>query len=498
MSPAGRDTGSSPRDAGPAGRTRRARVGLVLGPALFVLLLVSPVPEGMAPEAMAVAAVTALMATFWITEAIPIPATALLPIALFPLLGVMPTKQVTVAYANHLIYLFMGGFFIAMAIERWHLHKRIALSTLRLVGTTPNRVVLGFMLSTAFLSAWISNTATAMIMVTIALALLREMAEAEGGELGPSRFGATLMLGIAYAASIGGVATLIGTPPNAILAGVVEQRYGLTIGFAQWMAFGVPLALVMLLAAWLYLTRWVAGGAPAGPTLSASTLARELAALGPMSTQEKRVLTVFSLVVAAWLLRGVVEIEALAMVTDSSIAITGAVLLFIIPSGKGRGEPLLDWASAVRVPWDIIILFGGGFALAAGFASSGLTEWLGTRLDFLAGTPLWVTVLAVVTLVIFLTEFTSNTATASLLLPVLAGFAMALDLSPLVLMVAAAVAASYAFMLPVATPPNAIAFSSRQFSIPEMARAGVWMNLAGMVVITLFVVLLLPMVWTVE
>ncbi|MDZ7754769.1 MAG: DASS family sodium-coupled anion symporter [Gammaproteobacteria bacterium] len=478
---------------------RRRHVGLVLGPVLFVLLLVLPVPEGMSPEAMKVAAVTVLMATFWITEAIPIPATALFPIALFPLLAVLPTAKVTAAYGNHLIYLFLGGFFIAMAIERWQLHRRIALHTVRVVGTTPDRVVLGFMLATAFLSAWISNTATAMIMVTIALAVLRQVSGvAEGDDLKPTRFGATLMLGIAYAASIGGVATLIGTPPNAILAGVVEQRYGIEIGFAHWMAFGVPLSLLMLAVAWFYLTRFVKGEVSADAFFGREVLHRELAALGPMTVQERRVLVVFGAVVAAWLTRGAIDYAPLRFITDSSVAITGAVLLFIIPSGRGGGEPLLDWASAVRIPWDIIILFGGGFALAAGFAASGLTEWMGAQLAFLEGTPLWVTVLAAVTLVIFLTEVTSNTATASLLLPVLAGFAMAMNIHPMFLMVAAALSASFAFMLPVATPPNAIAFSSRQFSIPEMARAGVWMNLVGMAVITLFVTLLLPLVWTLD
>jgi len=392
----------------------------------------------------------------------------------------------------------MGGFLIAMAIEKWNLHKRIALHTVRLVGTTPNRVVLGFMLATAFLSCWISNTATAMLMVTIALAVLRQLDSDTTNGPQPSPFGSALMLGIAYAASIGGVATLIGTPPNAILAGVVEKQYGYTISFAEWMLFAAPLSALMLAITWYYLTRiaYPLARQASAPALGADVVAEQLQALGPMSRQEKRVLAVFALVVAAWLFRGLLDIPALQQVRDSTVAIIGALLLFIIPADWRRGQFLLDWQSAVRIPWDIIILFGGGFALAAGFAASGLTEWLGGELALLHGVPGWLMVALVVVLVIFLTEVTSNTATASLLLPVMAGFALASELPALTLMGAVALAASFAFMLPVATPPNAIVFASRQLTIPQMARAGLWLNLIGVVMITLFVSWLLPRVMT--
>ncbi len=474
----------------------RQRIGLGLGPLLCLLLLLLPTPEGMSASAMAVAAVTLWMATWWISEAIPIPATALLPIALFPLLEVMPTAKVTAAYGNHLIFLFMGGFLIAVAIEKWNLHKRIALHTVRLIGVTPNRVILGFMIATAFLSCWISNTATAMLMVTIGMAVLRQLSNQpanDGGEsVQGSAFGTALMLGIAYAASIGGVATLIGTPPNAILAGVVEKQYGYTIGFGEWMLFAAPLSVVMLALTWFYLTRFAFPNDM--PTLPGGrkVITEQLHALGPMSRQEKQVLAVFMFVVCAWLFRGLLDVAWLSEVTDSSVAIMGALLLFMIPADWRKGEFLLDWRTAVKIPWDIILLFGGGFALAAGFAASGLTEWMGTQLEFLQGAPLLVLVLAVVALVIFLTEVTSNTATASLLLPVMAGFALATDSPPLVLMGAVALAASFAFMLPVATPPNAIVFSSRQVTIPQMAKAGLWLNLIGIVLITAFVVYLLP------
>ncbi len=474
-------------------------IGLFIGLLLFFSLLILPLPDGMKPEAMKVAAVAALMATFWISEVIPIPATALLPIALFPLLGIMPTAEVSSAYGNHLIYLFLGGFLIAMAIEKWRLHKRIALLTVHVVGHTPKRLVLGFMLATAFLSAWISNTATAMIMVTIGLSVLRQIAHVqEGDDLPASRFGTTLMLSIAYAASIGGVATLIGTPPNAILVGVLEQRYGIVIGFAEWMLFGVPLSLTMLGIAWFYLTRVVLGKDEDTPVLSRDTMETELANLGPMSTQEFRVLIIFAAVVASWLFRGLIDHPALHYVTDSSVAISGAILLFLLPSGRENGERLLDWAAATRLPWDIIILFGGGFALASGFSSSGLTEWIGAQQNVMAGSPLILTVMLLAVLIVFLSEVTSNTAIASLFLPILAGFALAMETHPLFLMVPAALAASFAFMLPVATPPNAIAFSSRQFSISTMARTGIWLNLIGVLVITVFVTQVLPLIWSVD
>lgn len=479
------------------GFSRRELVGLILGPLLFVVMLLMPTPEGMSPEGQKAAAVTLLMATLWITEAIPIPATALLPIALFPLLGVMPTARVTASYGNHLIYLFMGGFLIAMAIERWQLHRRIALHTIRLVGVTPSRVLLGFMLATAFLSCWISNTATAMLMVTIGMAVLRQLTPGQPKEdeaLPPTWFGISLMLGIAYAASIGGVATLIGTPPNAILAGVIEKQYGYSIGFAEWMLFAAPLSLVMLIITWWFLTR-VAFRQTMSQELSGgrNVIREQLEQLGAMSRQEKRVLMVFSLVVAAWLFRGLLtEIPALSELTDSSVAILGALLLFVIPADLKKGQFLLDWKTAVRIPWDIIILFGGGFALTSGFAASGLTEWLGGQLTLLQGANMVILVGAVVLLVIFMTEVTSNTATASLLIPVMSGFALAADIAPLALMASAALAASFAFMLPVATPPNAIVFASRQVTIPQMARVGILLNLIGAVLITGFITLVLP------
>lgn len=484
----------------------RSAVGLWLGLLLFGLLLVLPPPEGMPPVAWRAAAVAALMATWWISEAIPIAATALLPIALFPLLGVMPTADVTTSYANHLIYLFLGGFLIAMAMQKWNLHRRIALRTIQIVGVSPPRIMLGFMVATAFLSMWISNTATAMMMLPIGLAVigqLREMVSDPGPEAEhvaeeAQRFATALMLSIAYAASIGGVATLIGTPPNAILAGVVERLYGFTISFAAWMAFGLPLAVVMLAIAWIYLVKFVFGGKTLKLAGARDVVAREIAALGAMSREEKWVLAIFSLVALLWIVRGFVDLRFLGMASDATIAIAGAVLLFVIPSNWRKGEFLLDWTSAAQLPWDILILFGGGFALAHGFSESGLTQWIAVQLSALTGVHVVLLVLTVTVVVLFLTEVTSNTATATLILPVLGAAAEAVGVHAFTLMIPAAVAASYAFMLPVATPPNAIVFSSRFITIPQMASAGLWMNVLACLVIAAFVIVVLPLLWGID
>lgn len=479
------------------------RTGLALGPLLFLLLLTPAPPDGMPPEAMRVAALAALMATWWITEAIPIPATALLPIVMLPLLGVMAPGEVTASYGNHLIFLFMGGFFIAVTIQRWNLHRRIALHTIRLIGTTPRLIVLGFMLATAFLSMWISNTAATMLMFTIGLAVIGHAATLVGErglDVGPGhfRFATALMLGIAYAASIGGVATLIGTPPNAVFAGVIEQQYGYRITFLDWMLFALPLSVVMLGLVWWLLTGMIFHSETTELPGGRELITRELGELGPMSHQEKSVLAVFVTVALAWIFHGLIDLPGLGMINDSTIAIAGAVLLFLIPADLKKGEFLLDWRTAVTIPWDIIILFGGGFALANAFAASGLTTWLAGELTLLQGIGLIGIVFAVVLLVIFLTEITSNTATATLFLPLMGALALAVDLHPLALMAAAALAASFAFMLPVATPPNAIVFGSRYVTIGQMAKAGFLLNIIGSVLITALVVWIMPLAWNID
>jgi sodium-dependent dicarboxylate transporter 2/3/5 len=465
----------------------RPHLGLWLGPLLFAVMLLLPTPEGMSPVAQRLAAVTLLMATWWISEALPIAATALLPIVLFPLLGIMPTAQTTSAYANPMIYLFLGGFLIAMAMQKWALHQRIALHTIRLVGTSPRRIILGFMLATAFLSMWISNTATTMMLLPIGLAVIAHRQSSEEGGNENGSFATALMLGIAYSASIGGVATLIGTPPNAILAGVLREQSGITLGFAQWMLFATPLSLLMLAITWLYLTRIVYRGTNREVASDRILLRQQLLGLGPIGTEERRVLAIFCLVAGAWVTRGLLDLPWLRGMEDAGIAIAGALLLFIIPAGPDKGGRLLDWPSAVKLPWEILLLFGGGFSLAAAFVHSGLTAWLVAQLGLLQGVPVWWLVVAVVLLIIFLTEVTSNTATATIVLPLMGALAAAMELAPTLLMIPAAIAASYAFMLPVATPPNAIVFGGGHVTIAQMARAGIWLNLVAVILISAFV-----------
>ncbi len=473
-------------------------IGLVLGPVLFVLMLVLPMPGDMPPDAQKVAAIAVLMAFWWVTEAIPIPATALLPIPLYPLLGIMSSSQVTPAYGNHLIYLFLGGFLLAIAMERWRLHKRIAIQTIRLVGSSPDRIILGFMVATAFLSMWVSNTATTMMMVPIGLAIIaraRESLQDKQVAGQPFAFGLSLMLGIAFSASIGGVGTIIGTPPNTVLVGMVEKLHGQSIGFAQWMAFGIPLVILMLGLTWYLLVKKIFPPGFSELPGGKGILQTELKALGPMRAAEKRVLGVFGLTALAWIVRGFIHPE---MVQDSTIAIIGGLLLFLLPSGQAPGQRILNWGDASRIPWGVIILFGGGLALAEGFQVSGLTAWVGAQLELLGAVDLWIFLGLVVMLSLFLTEITSNTATATLLIPVMSAVAGTMEVHPYGPMIGAALATSFAFMLPVATPPNAVVYGSGYVSIAQMARAGFWINLLGVVLISGFVLWVLPRIWGID
>jgi sodium-dependent dicarboxylate transporter 2/3/5 len=480
--------------------------GLGTGILLFIIILLLPVPDNVRPEAMHVLAVALLMATWWITEAIPIPATALLPIFLFPALGVMNGSEVTQPYAHHLIYLFLGGFLIAVTIEKWNLHRRIALYTIQLVGVTPDRIILGFMIASAGLSMWISNTAATMMMLTIGIAVLKQVIDEIHSDpdiqinTDPEHFhfGIALMLGIAYGASIGGISTLIGTPPNAILAGIIESQFGQSISFLSWMMFALPLSIIMLIITWYYLTHIAYPSEIDHLPGGKETIHRELTELGPMSTQEKTVLFVFCSVAILWMVRGLLDTDHFKTVKDSTIAMGGALLLFIIPSNFKKHEFLLDWQTAIKIPWDILILFGGGFALAKGFNDSGLTQAIADQLSVLQGSNLFLIIAIVTTVVIILTEITSNTATASMILPIIAALAVAMHIHPYSLMIAVALAASFAFMLPVATPPNAIVFSSRYVTIRQMAKTGIWINLVGAILITLSIMFYLPLVWDID
>lgn len=476
------------------------RVGLVAGSVVFIVMLLLPAPDGLGIEAWRTAAVALLMAVWWMTEALPIQATALLPIALFPMLGVLNAREAAEPYADGNIFLFMGGFFIAVTMQKWGLHKRIALGIISIVGTSPNRLILGFMLATAFLSMWISNTATVAMMLPIGLAVGQMFRPLD--QDGPYEFGIALMLGLAYAASIGGVSTLIGTPPNTALAAQASQLLDIQIGFLQWMLVGVPFTVIMLPVTWLLLTRVLhPAGRVAGD--AGALIRRERSELGGISRGEKLTALVFGATALAWVLRqektfGDVTIPGietwLPFVHDSTIAIIAAVVLFMLPVNWRKGEFVLDWSTARTIPWGMLVLFGGGLSLATAMQDSGLAAWIGGAAGSLGMLPTIVLIAAVVTLIVFLTELTSNIATTNMVLPVLAGAATGLGIPPLMLMATAALAASMAFMLPVATPPNAIVFGSGYLTVPQMSRAGFLLNLIAIVAITAFGTMLIPYV----
>jgi solute carrier family 13 (sodium-dependent dicarboxylate transporter), member 2/3/5 len=477
---------------------RRERIGLWAGLALFAGLLVLPAPDGLSTAGWRAAAVGVLMAAWWMTEAAPIAATSLLPLILFPILGVAEVSAAAAPYANPLVFLFLGGFLIALAIERWGLHRRIALSIVRRVGTRPSRIVGGFMLASAFLSLWISNTATALMMLPIALSVIG-LAERSGEDRGgredceASPFALALLLGVAYGCSIGGMGTLVGSPTNALLAGFVLETYGTAYTFLEWLAVGLPLAAVGLAIAFVVLTRWVFPVRRAELPGGAYFFRRELAKLGPMSRAERTVAAVFAATACLWIVRPWIA-RGLPGITDTGIALAGGLLLFLLPAGAGEGDGegrrILEWGDTLRLPWGVLLLFGGGLSLAAVVADTGLAGWIGEALRGAAAWPLWAVALLVVTVIVLLTELTSNTATAATFLPVIASLAAGLGRDPLLLLVPATLAASCAFMMPVATPPNAIVYGAGKVTVPQMVRAGVWLNLVFVVLLTAVAMLL--------
>lgn len=472
-----------------------------MGLILFLGIVLSPVPEALPPGAWKTAAVGVLMACWWITEALPIAATALVPLVLFPLLGVRDIDAAASPYANPLIFLFIGGFMVAVAMQRWNLHRRIALSIVQRVGTQPERVVIGFMIASAFLSMWVSNTATALMLLPTGLSVIELVRERRAkypkeDADAPSHFGVVLMLSIAYACNIGGVGTLIGTPPNAILAGFASESYGVEIGFAQWMAVGLPLVLVMLPITYVVLTTIFPIGIDELPG-GAAIIDEELRTLGPMTAAEKRVALVFGGTAALWIFRPLLG-DGVPGLSDAGIAMTAALVLFMLPAGGSEGRRVLTWDEAEALPWGVLLLFGGGLSLAAAIEETGLAAWIGEGVQHLAGWPAAAIVLAAVTMIVFLTEMTSNTATTATFLPILGAIAVGIGQNPFLLAVPAAMAASCAFMLPVATPPNAIVYGSDVFTIPQMSRAGLGLNLLAILLVTALAYALLGVVFGVE
>lgn len=469
------------------------RIGLLLGPLLFLLLMLFFRPEGLPLTGVAVLAITLWMAIWWTTEAIPIAVTALLPVILFPLTGVLSAAEATAPYGHYIVFLFLGGFMIAMAVERWNLHRRIALATISLLGSNLRMIILGAMVATAFLSMWISNTATAVMMLPIAMAIAKQLADDPATTKNENAiFGKALMLAIAYAASIGGMATLIGTPVNGVLLGQAETVFGVEIGFMDWFRIGFPVAVFLLLICWWYLTR-IAFTFPATAFSGGRKEIRRLQKeQGPITREEVKVLIIFTITALAWIFRKPLLSPLLPGINDTVIAMAGATALFLVP-GREKGTQLLTWKQAVKLPWGVVLLLGGGFALAAGFDAGGLKEYIAENLSVPETIGLLGITLLVVAAVNFLTEITSNVATTSMLLPVLAVAAGPLGVSASSLMVPATLAATCAFMLPVATPPNAVVFGSGYLTIPDMARAGLRMNIISIFVISLFCYFVLPL-----
>lgn len=468
-------------------------IGLLLGAGFLLMTVLLPPPESMTAEAWSALGLMLLMATWWSTEAIPIPATALLPIVLVPGLGLGSISQATSPYAHPIIFLFLGGFTLGLAMQRWDLHRRIALMTLKAVGNEPKRQIAGFMLATAFLSMWVSNTATAIMMLPIGLSVIGMMGTGQPENV--RRYATALLLAIAYSASVGGIATLIGTPPNALLAAYLSETQGMSVGFAQWMLLGVPVATVMLVLIWWWLTRQDFG--LKSQEGAGEIIRDELAALGKMSRGEKMVAVVFALTASAWIFRPLLSASIMPWLTDTGIAISAAIAMFIIPVSIRKQTFVLDWEATKGIPWGVLLLFGGGLAMAGVISSSGLASWIAASMGVASALPLVVMIMLVVTVIIFLTEVTSNTATTAAFLPLLGALALSQEISPLLLTIPAAIAASCAFMMPVATPPNAIVFSSGHMKIGDMIGAGFALNIIGIVVVTLLCYLLMDFVFTI-
>ena len=479
-------------------RLNKNIIGLILGPLLFLAIMIFVNAEGLSFEAKCILASTAWMAAWWVTECVPISVTALLPIVLFPLTGGMDLATTTAAYGHKLVFLFVGGFLIALAIEKWHLHKRLALNIIRVTGSNKSRVILGFMLATAFLSMWISNTATSIMILPVGLAIISQLKDdPKTIENENEVFGKSLMIAIAYSASIGGMATLIGTPPNMVLAGVVEESYGIKLNMFDWMKFGVPLSSFLLIICWLYLTKIAFKFKNEEFSAGKEEILRQINKLGRFSNEEIKVLIVFTLTALGWIFRGSIE-TIFPMIDDTIIAIFFAVTLFIIPTKNHKSNTtLLVWNDTVKLPWGILILFGGGMAIASAFGKSGLALWIADLLQNLNDVSLFLIILIIVTSINLLTEVTSNMATTAMLLPVLVTIALAIEVHPYFLLVSATLAASCAFMLPISTPPNAVVFGSGFLKIEDMFKKGIWMNLISIITITLVVYFTLPYVFEV-
>ncbi|UJL45933.1 DASS family sodium-coupled anion symporter [Virgibacillus sp. NKC19-16] len=471
----------------------RQKIGLILGPLLFLIIYFFPMLTGLDDSPRAVLAVTAWVASWWVTEAIPIPATSLLPIFLLPITGGAEESTATMAYGDPIVFMYMGGFTIALAIEKWDLHKRIAMTIISMVGTSSQQIILGVIIATALLSMWISNAATALMMLPIALALITEVKNNKFmDEASLNNFAKGLLLTVAYSASIGGLATLIGSVPNAVFAGVASSVLDQTVTFTDWFLFGFPITILLLVVLYFYITRIQFKVTQKGK-ISDDFARNQLNKLGAMSFEEKSVLTIFSITGTLWISSGFLP-EGLRL-SDTSISIIGASAMFLLPSRQQEGN-LMQWKDMKELPWGLLLLFGGGLSLAAAFEESGLTEWFGEILGALEALPYVLLLIVLAAIVLFMTEIMSNTAVANMLIPISIGLALGIGIEPYSIMAVVALSASCAFMLPISTPPNAAVFSSEYLTIDDMVKAGFWMNVIAILVIVGFVYFWQPVVLT--
>ena len=499
---------SAPADAAGASGARRNWWVFLLGPAAGALLFLI-LPGSLVFEGRAVAGCALWMAIWWVTESVPIPVTSLLPLVLFPLFGMGDITEVAAPYANSVVFLVMGGVILGLATERSNLHLRVALLTIRLVGTKPSQIVLGLMIASAFISAWVSNTATAVIMVPIAVSILNLVRSIDERAAG-TKFAASMLLGVAYGVTIGSTATLIGQPPMALMKGYLAESQGIDVSFGQWMMVGVPWAIIMLTIAWLVLAKIVfrpeADQLPGGAQL----IRDEYEKLGRMSSPEKRVAAIFAAAIFFWIFVPFIadipwvaeNLAFLSTIDDAQVAMAAGVACFIVPSEKRRtdpsGSPLLGWSAAKEIPWGLLLLFGGGLSLSAMFTATGFSQWVGEQVGGLTTVPSWVVIVAVAVVSLVLTELTSNTATAAAFLPIFGSVAVGIGVDPLLMTITVTLAVCSAYMLPVATPSNAVAFGSGEISIKQMVRAGVWLNLISLGLIMVVLYTFVPMVFGVS
>ncbi|MGO1438993.1 MAG: SLC13 family permease [Brevibacterium yomogidense] len=483
-----------------SGRTRSQNIGLITGPALAGIVLIAA-PASLSGDGRAVAATALLMAVWWMTEALPLPATSLLPLVVFPTVGVAEIGDTAAPYAGSVIFLILGGVLLGLATQRWNLHKRIALLTVLAVGTKPDRIILGMMLASAFISMWVSNTATAVIMVPIAVSILTQIREGNPGT-STVKLTAAMLLGVAYSVTIGSMATLIGQPTMPMMRGYLEEAHGVELGFAEWMLIGVPFGIIMLFVAWVILTKVVFRSEVDVIPGGRDVILTQFRELGRVSTEERKIIGVFGGAIFCWLVvpflaDAAVIAEALPWIVnidDTSVAIAAALLVLTLPASRQNRGPLLPWSSTKEVPWGVLLLIGSGMALSTQFTASGLSEWIGGSVSQLGGaSPVILLVVAVVVL-LALTELTSNVATAAAFLPVMGAVAVGAGMDPLLMTVAVTMAVSSAYMLPVATPSNSVAFASGEFSIRSMVKAGVWLNIISVCLVFGMLYTLVPLV----